>query len=211
MPFIGMEEISWYLKPFLLLFLISAVTIADSFSSKKTLLIALSFSLLGDIILMFADKGELFFILGIGAFLIAQIVYIILFRKQKTTNTITNKTLFWFGTIVIVSYFFILINTLYSKLGPLKIPVIVYGSVITTMLFTAFQGFLKWKKTGSCFVFIGALFFVMSDSFLAFNKFYTPIYQSDFFIMSTYIVAQFGIVYGILKLNNEKSTLISEV
>ena len=42
----------------------------------------------------------------------------------------------------------------------------------------------------------GALFFLLSDSALALNKFAYKIPQGDVLIMSTYMIAQYLIVYG---------------
>ncbi len=78
----GKEEIAWFLKPLLLPFLILAVYINEKFSTKNILLTALTLSWIADIILMFADKGELYFIAGLIAFLLSHISYIILFSKQ---------------------------------------------------------------------------------------------------------------------------------
>jgi uncharacterized membrane protein YhhN len=97
-----------------------------------------------------------------------------------------------------------MIFTLFPKLGPLKIPVLVYAIVITTMLYFAFKGSLKWDKKAGDSVLLGALFFVSSDSILAFNKFYSPIPLNSFLIMATYIAAQYFIVNGILNLNEKK-------
>ena len=97
-----------------------------------------------------------------------------------------------------------MIFTLFPKLGPLKIPVLVYAIVITIMLYFAFKGSLKWNNNAGNSVLLGALFFVSSDSILAFNKFYSPIPLNSFLIMATYIAAQYFIVNGILNLNEKK-------
>jgi uncharacterized membrane protein YhhN len=76
--------------------------------------------------------------------------------------------------------------------------------VITTMLFFAFKGSLKWAIPANNYILIGAIVFVSSDSILAFNKFYAPITHASFFIMVTYCMAQYLIVKGILKLNEVK-------
>ena len=57
---LGREDITAFLKPFLIPFLITAVYLQENFSSKKTLLIALTLSWIGDIILLFAAKGEIY-------------------------------------------------------------------------------------------------------------------------------------------------------
>ena len=89
--FFGKEHVAWFLKPFLLLFLIIAVYLQKQFTTKKILLIALTLSWIGDIILMFADHGEIYFIAGLIAFLLSHIFYIILFRKQVVSILNKNK------------------------------------------------------------------------------------------------------------------------
>ena len=56
------------------------------------------------------------------------------------------------------------------------------------------------NQTSYNLVFIGAIFFMLSDSILAANKFYQPIPLSNISIMVTYALAQYLIVLGILKL-----------
>jgi uncharacterized membrane protein YhhN len=48
----------------------------------------------------------------------------------------------------------------------------------------------------------GAAFFMISDSLLALNKFYEPLPFSNISIISTYALAQYSIVLGILKQND---------
>jgi uncharacterized membrane protein YhhN len=201
--YLNLEGFDWYMKPILLPLLLTAVAVSENFPTKKILLTALIFSWIGDIILLFSDKGELYFIFGLVAFLISHLVYIVLFSKQQNTRTNDNKALFWIGILAILAYFVFMIDTLFPKLGPLKIPVLVYAIIITTMLFFAFKGSLKWANPANNYILIGAIVFVSSDSILAFNKFYTPITHASFLIMLTYCLAQYLIVTGILKLNSK--------
>jgi uncharacterized membrane protein YhhN len=202
--YLDLDGFDWYMKPVLLPILITAVVVSESFPTKKILLIALTFSWIGDIILLFADKGEIYFIFGLVAFLLSHLVYILLFSKQENTRINEKKEIFWLGALAILAYFFIMIDTLFPKLGDLKIPVIVYAVVITTMLFFAFKGSLKWTTPANNYILVGAIVFVSSDSILAFNKFYAPITHASFYIMLTYCLAQYLIVSGILKLNGVK-------
>ena len=197
------DEIAWFLKPVLLPFLILGVYFSGSFPSKKLLLVALSFSWIGDIILLFAERDELFFIAGLIAFLISHIVYILLFNKQLKYKNRKNKAVFWIGVTSIIMYLIVMVSILLPRLGDLTMPVFVYALVISTMLLFAFKGFLTWEEPGNWFVLIGAIAFVSSDSILAFNKFYAPIVMSSFLIMVTYLIAQYLIVVGILKLNKK--------
>ncbi|WP_316634675.1 lysoplasmalogenase [uncultured Flavobacterium sp.] len=202
--FLGYESLNLFLKPLLIPVLSFEVYFYRKFPSKNTLLIALLFSWIGDVILLFTDIAEIYFILGLVAFLISHITYCILFNKQIKGEIKRNTLLFGIGSVLIACYLIGMLSVLLPSLGDLRIPVIVYASVISIMLLFAFNGFLIWKKPGNSYVFLGAIVFVLSDSILAVNKFYKPIEKSSFFIMLTYLVAQYLIVVGILKLNPKK-------
>jgi uncharacterized membrane protein YhhN len=97
-----------------------------------------------------------------------------------------------------------MLSVLLPTLGDLKLPIFVYAIVLSTMLLFAFKGYLKWSKPSGIYILLGAIIFVSSDSILAFNKFYEPIRFSSFLIMATYLIAQYLITAGILKLNKKK-------
>jgi uncharacterized membrane protein YhhN len=198
------EEIAHYLKPFLLPILLVAVYSSGKFKTKSILLTALTFSWIGDVILLFANKGEIYFILGLVAFLLSHIFYSVLFNKQTNSKTISNKLSFGAGIGLILVYFSIMMGTLGPKLGSLILPVVIYAIVISTMLFFALKGNFQWNTIPYHAVLVGAVFFISSDSILAFNKFYQPIPQASFLIMATYLLAQYSIVWGILHLNQKK-------
>lgn len=200
----GQQDLAWYLKPLLLPFLIIETYKSEAFETKKWLLSALIFSWIGDIVLMFADKGELYFILGLVSFLISHILFIIVFIKQEKIEDYRKNSLFWLGILLVLVYLGSMLSLLYPTLDDLKIPVTVYALTISIMLIMAIKGYFSWKKTMNSLILIGAIFFVASDSVLAINKFYNPIPSGDFLIMFTYIVAQYCISIGILKMNQKK-------
>lgn len=203
--FTGHENLDLYLKPALVPLLGFGVYFHRKFPSRNILLSALLFSWIGDVILLFADIAEIYFILGLLSFLIAHLSYSVLFNKQIIGEIQINKILFAVGSLLIAFYLTAMILVLIPRLGELKIPVIIYAAVISTMLLFAFNGYLIWKKPGALYIFLGAVAFVASDSILAFDKFYAPIQKSSFFIMLTYLVAQYLIVVGIIKLNTKKA------
>ena len=108
------------------------------------------------------------------------------------------------GIGVVLVYLTTMLTLLLPSLGELKIPVVVYALTISTMLLFAFKGSLHWQNPANIFILVGAIFFVASDSILAINKFYTTLPLSSFWIMTTYLVAQFCITSGILCLNQKK-------
>ena len=199
----GREDAAWFLKPFLLPFLLLSVYQFENFATKKILLTALAFSWIGDIILMFADKGELYFIFGLVAFLISHIFYIVLFLKQKPLDTIKLNRLFWIAAILVLFYLKTMLSLLFPTLGGLKVPVTIYAVTISVMLIVALKGYFTWQNAAKYFVLVGAISFVSSDSLLAINKFHSALPNASFWIMVTYLLAQGLITFGILKLNRK--------
>jgi uncharacterized membrane protein YhhN len=205
--FLGKDNWAWVLKPFLLPFLILTVYNSNDFPTKKWLLSALIFSWIGDVILMFADKGELYFIFGLVSFLIAHILFIVLFIKQNSEEKSFNKILFGTGVLMVTLYLYGMLTLLFPTLGDLKIPVSIYAFTISLMLIMAIRGSLTWQKPMNLLILNGAIAFVTSDSLLAINKFYNPLPNATFLIMVTYIFAQYLITLGILKMNEKKQHL----
>ncbi|WJS92982.1 lysoplasmalogenase [Flavobacterium johnsoniae] len=201
----GFESFDLFLKPILIPVIGFGAYFYRKFPTQNTLLAALVFSWIGDVILLFSDLGETYFIFGLLAFLTAHILYCVLFNKQNKVRKKQNKTLFIIGSVLIALYLIGMVSFLMPHLGDLEIPVSVYASIISIMLLFAVNGLLVWEKPGNYLVFFGALCFVVSDSILAINKFYAPIPKSSFFIMLTYLLAQYLIVVGILKLNPKKT------
>jgi len=143
-------------------------------------LIALTFSWLGDITLRW-------FVIGLICFLLAHIVYLVLF----TTRLAARRVPWW--ALAYAAWLVVLLAILSPHTGPLLVPVIAYGIVLTAMAAVASRC-NRWVAGG------GALF-VVSDSILAINTFVPDarIPLVDFLIMVTYLAAQTLIVWGLLQ------------
>lgn len=203
----GRDDIAWYLKPFLLPFLIYWVYSFKPFPTKNQLLLALTFSWIGDCILLFTDKGELYFIVGLVAFLLSHFTYIIVFDKLINIKFNSNKPILWIGIVFLFIYLFSFLLLLLPSLGDLLIPVVIYAVTISAMLLFAIKGSLQWPKPAKNYILFGAILFAISDSVLAINKFHNPIPLDSFWIMVTYLSAQFCLTKGILLLNKKKTAL----
>lgn len=187
------EPILFLFKPLLMLTLILWINKENKFEGLKLLFFAQLFSLVGDTILMFSSKGEIYFILGLVAFLMAQLSYSVLFFKDlKKIKLIDLLKIIPF---VLLSAMLLLL--LKNNLGALLFPVCIYASVITLMGSAA--TLRSSNKNSYLTVMYGALFFISSDSLLAINKFCSPLPQAGFLIMFTYIIAQFLIAEGVMK------------
>ncbi len=189
-----------YTKPLLIPVLALAVFKSPILYGKGLLILALILSWIGDVLLIFADRHELYFIFGLGSFLLAHVFYVILFLKHATMQKLK---LFWFaiGLVLVSAYLGIFLTILIPKLGDLTIPVVIYAFIISIMLLSTVRALLTWQNKYSLLVFLGALCFVISDSLLAINKFYEQLPQASLLIMLTYLAAQFLITYGMLKVN----------
>jgi len=160
---------------------------------KKIISGALLFSWLGDVLLMFETANKNFFLFGLISFLTAHIFYIIFFKKIQVLEQVKLK---WFFFVVVLAYYDILMYVLNQYLGEMLWPVRIYGFVISIMLLLALHMVsIKNRVTGRLLVF-GALLFVISDSVLAFNKFYHPFQYASLITMLTYGLAQLLITLG---------------
>ena len=162
-------------------------------SLKKWIIAALFFSWAGDVLLMFVSKNELFFLLGLASFLIAHIFYIVFFHHVRVRENIKSNP--WLLVIVVI-YYAALISWLSPFLGEMKLPVRIYGIIISIMFMLAMHMLSIKNKIAGSWMMWGALLFVISDSTLAINKFYQPFDAANVIIMFTYGLAQLFIVKG---------------
>jgi len=180
------------LIPLLLIYFLSQTKTAVH-SLKKWIVWALIFSWGGDVLLMFQGENEIYFLLGLSSFLIAHIFYIIFFQKFRMKENVKSHP--WLLVVVVV-YYAALITLLYSHLADMKIPVLVYGIVISFMFMLAMHMLFIKNRIAGQWMMIGALLFILSDSILATNKFYQPFEIAGVLVMLTYGLAQFFIVEG---------------
>lgn len=161
----------------------------------RLFLAALFFSWLGDIFLLFEANNGIYFILGLSAFLTAHVLYIIYFSRirSNTTSFFKKRPVMFLG---VVAYVVELLYLLWPRLGPMKLPVLVYALVIGTMLIMALWQYGKLPRPTALLFIIGAMLFVLSDSALALNRFYQPHPYSGILVMSTYVAAQVFLTLG---------------
>jgi uncharacterized membrane protein YhhN len=200
-----MEAINYFLKPLLIPMLITYTATRSNFSGKETLIKALVMSTLGDILLLFSDIHQLFFISGLISFLIAHLIYIRLFLRKLNARL----SIIWvFSSLMFLGiYLIFFLATMWGNLKTMKIPVSIYALVISAMLFVVIQLVVSKTLRKGEYVLFGALLFVTSDSLLAWNMFYQEINHGSFWVMSTYLFAQLFIVYGWV---NSKETKVNE-
>lgn len=183
------------LMPLLVTYFVSAVRSFPS-SLKKWIILALAFSWLGDLLLMFESANSNFFIFGLVAFLIAHVFYIVLFDQLRVKEKIKQSL---FPLLPIAIYYILLMSLLQPYLGNMQKPVSVYGLVISIMLSFAVDLWRSKDREASLFIILGALLFISSDSLLAINKFYQSFELAGIAIMFTYGLAQLLITLGAVR------------
>ena len=192
----GNKLLEYIFKPLIVLSLVAyfaSKTKKDKHRMARWILAALFFSWAGDILLLFQDTDPDFFLLGLAAFLLAHIFYIIFFHRIRVLENIRNK---FFFLLVVAIYYAALIIWLYPHLEDMKLPVTVYGLVISFMLMLALHTYFSRNKKAGRWLMAGALLFILSDSILAINKFYQPFGFAGVLIMLTYGLAQLFIAEG---------------
>lgn len=183
------------LMPVLILYFINRLRALLS-PLKKWILLALLFSWAGDVLLLFQNRDELFFLAGLSAFLLAHVFYCVFFHQVRIREGIKSNP--WLLLPVLV-YYISLVSWLSPYLGDMKLPVRIYGMVISFMFLLALHMlYLPGKQTGRLFL-AGAGLFVLSDSILAINKFYQPFEAAPVLIMLTYGLAQLLLTEGALR------------
>jgi uncharacterized membrane protein YhhN len=159
-------------------------------------LIAMAFCWLGDVLLMF-QGDEIYFIGGLVAFLTGHVLYVFSYRQMREPEGLgllgPQRIRFSFPIILAGTG---LVVVLLPHLGELKIPVMIYALVLTIMVLQALFRFGFTSKRSFVLIFVGALFFMISDSALAINKFMHALPMASLLIMATYITAQYLIVEG---------------
>lgn len=175
--------------PVLLLYYISGVEKRNSL-----FVVALIFAWLGDVFLL--GEGSLYFALGLSSFMIMQILYTLIFLKDRQKP----HSLFYPTLIFLILYCLSFNIYLAPNTGSLLIPVIIYSIAIAAMAFAAairIKNSVAYKM-----ILFGVILFVISDSILSINKFAGSFWKGGFFVMLTYMLAQYFIVEGYLRYSN---------
>lgn len=185
-------------KPFLvtllaLFFFFEARPFRDRF--PRLILSGLSLSVAGDVFLMF--QGNLYFLLGLSSFLLAHLCYLGAFlflasRYASPGGLLARRPL---AAVPLLIYLFVIAFWLWGGLPDgLRIPVVAYAAVITSMALSCLN--LLYILPASIFrsLFSGVLLFLASDSFLATDRFMGGQVSLPFpglLIMGTYLAAQY--------------------
>jgi uncharacterized membrane protein YhhN len=189
------------LMPLLAIYLLLRTNTTNS-NLKGWIFLALFFSWAGDIFLLFEERGPNFFLLGLSAFLVAQVFYIVFFHNIRMREYIRGNALL---LLLVIVYYSVLINVLAPYLGNMKLPVRIYGVVLSFMVMLAMHTMLGKNKKAALWMTMGAILFVVSDSLLGVNKFFSGFNNAGVVIMLTYGLAQLFITEGAVRYINSET------
>jgi alkenylglycerophosphocholine/alkenylglycerophosphoethanolamine hydrolase len=158
----------------------------------RFLLIGFVFSLAGDVFLMLPHPRD--FLFGLGAFLLAHIAYIIGLNPTLPPPVALPLLV----PIAIVGSWFSARVVRALRAAPhqkLVAPVVVYGAVISLMLFSAWATLFRpeWTTARRAFISIGATLFFVSDAMLAWNRFVKPFAAARLGVIITYHLGQIAL------------------
>ncbi len=194
-------ELENFFRPTLMLLLILWYGFGSSLQKSKInwfFILALLFALLGDIFRMPLFDN---FILGLVFFLFSHFVFSLLFLWESRGHISRNIRDSWLFLLIV---FLILASVLISLLPPLIInnqavflvalPALIlalYLLVMSTNVYSSVNNTIFGR-----YVMLGGLFFIFSDSVLSINRFSIDVRLSSVWVLSSYVIAQWFIVYG---------------
>lgn len=163
-----------------ILILIIAIIASKNLSGtyKYIILLALLFSLFGDIFLMLPDR----FLHGLISFFIAHLMFLFAF-------IILGNSLTWWLAVIFALAGLLIYKYLLPYLGKLKIPVLLYVLIIVAMAWRAWENYFLFGSTATLMISISTLLFVISDTNIAINKFRKKYMYAEAIILITYFAS----------------------
>lgn len=179
------KHVKYILKPGTMIMIILLAITGSGLDSVFSIYVvmALLFSLAGDIFLMWDDR---WFIHGLASFLGAHIIYIAGFLTSfsldfQSSVTVTSGVILG---VIALAFFMVLVLFVHKQGGTrLTVAVFSYILVITWMVWTS-------VITEDRLLMIAALLFYVSDAVLAYDRFKKPFSSAEYIVMATYFPAQ---------------------
>ena len=196
----GWRRLEYFTKPGAMVFLLAWLWVSGGAAGPLGWFeLGVLFSLIGDVVLLLDEERS--FIFGLVAFLLAHVAYIIGFNSPPPDF---GALTFGVALMVILSVLPLIRRFLLGldqkDLNSLRLPVRVYATVISLMLFSALVTLFRadWQSNPAYLVSLGAVLFFTSDSLLAWGKFINPVRHGGLMVMVTYYLGQILLVAGAL-------------
>lgn len=199
----GWHGLEYASKPLLMLvlsswFFFSSRRVGDRF----TLMVqaGLFFSLIGDIATLFTHVDDFNFIIGMGAYFLAMLCYVVAFilniSEVPGMEGLLVAVLIAFG-IGTYGFFYAwdLMPHVEEGLGP---PVMAYVAGMVLMGMAAAFRFRRTFPNSFWLVMVGVLLLIASDSILAWDRFRQPLKWAPLAVLASYAVGQVLVAGGAL-------------
>jgi len=161
---------------------------------RKLMIVALVASATGDVFLALDIPHG--FVMGLGSFLVAQLIYTFCFVKYR--QVYEDKSLRLSGSFIVGIFAVLMALYVLPHTGEMLAPVAFYLVIISCMGMVAFLcGMDKMTLLGACL-------FIVSDAIIAQSVFRSDFPYSSLAIMTTYYLAQYFILHGLIKLQSER-------
>lgn len=198
--FLENHEMEYFAKPFILVWIIVYYVLnTPKKEIRVSLILAFAFSWVGDMFLMLAHLKDFLFYAGVGGFFFAQFFFILSFSASagRAGKGLVYRRPLWI--IPFLAYLILMMWYLVPGMeGMMRPVIIIYGISLLGMSVAAFNRYGTVNRRSFNLVFIGSVFFVISDSMIAINKFQAEIPRASFIIVATYILAQYLILRGLI-------------
>jgi len=148
---------------------------------------AFLFALAGDVFLMLPKDR---FIAGLISFLVAHLLLVVAFVVRGVGFN-------WWLMLLAFLPGMVMYRFLLPHLGRMKVPVFFYVSVISAMVWMAWEGLLQLGAYGPFLAALGAVLFLFSDAILAWNRFRGKFRNAEAIVLSTYYLSLFLIALSV--------------
>ena len=201
---LGKKKLEYFAKPATIVVLITWVLAAANITETSSVgltwfVIGLSFSLLGNVFLLFPPERWLMW--GLVTFMLGHVAYIFGFSVFPLADkTVILAAILGFIIVAVGVQIFLRLKLSLQISGRenLIVPVGVYSLVISYMLFSAVYSFLNpnWTTTEAYLVSVGALLFYISNVLNAWERFVSPFEKGRLKVMVTYHLGQIALAVG---------------
>lgn len=185
--FIGFDTLRVAAKPIpVALLALSVARAAPRGPMRSRVVFGLALCALGDWIL---ETGR--FVPGLVAFLVGHLGYVAAFLA-------VTRELRPARAVPFVSWGVVAMGWLWSGLGALALPVVLYTATICTMMWRA-VALVDRTRPWAASIALGAVVFAASDSMIAIDKFHAPFHGARVAILATYWLGQWLIARGVVE------------
>jgi len=194
------DRLEWAAKPAVMLCLFVWLFVRTGLQEQMLWFgIGLLFSLAGDVLLMIPH--DRMFLPGVAAFLLTHVFYLVGFRDELLNPTGWSFVLLFFIFLNASRLLRRIVGAMRARGDDrLTMPVIVYGLVISLMLYAAMSTIFDpaWETGAAFYVSAGAFLFWISDLLLAWNKFVAPTKNGRVPSILAYHLGQIGLIVGVV-------------